>query len=71
MFTGVHTLRQPEEAHADPQQRQALPVSRLLQELHPEADTQDTHDRPPTCEAIQMQGERVEEAKLTCLGQRH
>lgn len=65
MFAGVHALSQPEEAHADPQQRQALPVSRLLQELHPEADAQDAHDRAPTCEAIQVQGERVEGARLT------
>lgn len=56
VFTGVHTLCQPEEAHADPQQRKALPVSCLLQELHPETDTQDTHDRSPACETIQMQG---------------
>lgn len=57
VFPGVHPVGQPEEAHAHPQQRPALPVSRLLQELHPETDSQDPHDRPPACEAVQMQGE--------------
>lgn len=56
LFTGVHTLCQPEEAHANPQQCKALPVSCLLQELHPETDTQDAYDRSPACETIQMQG---------------
>lgn len=52
----VHAVGQPEEAHAHPQQRQALPVSRVLQELHPEADPQDAHDCPPARQALQVQG---------------
>lgn len=71
VFTGVHPVGQPEEAHAHPQQRPTIPVSRLLQELHSEADPQDAHDCPPACKAIQMQGGwsnliQVEETFQTC-----
>lgn len=59
VLTRVHAVGQPEEAHAHPQQRQAVPVSRLFQELYPEADPQDAHDCPPACKAFQMQGESL------------
>lgn len=52
VFPGVHPVCQSEEAYAHPQQRQTLPVSRLLQELYPETDPEDPHDRPPAREAI-------------------
>lgn len=57
VLTRVHSVCQPEETHADPQQRQTLPVSRLLQELHPETDAEDTHDRSLACQTLQMQGQ--------------
>lgn len=53
----VHPLRQSEEAHADPRQREALPVPRLFQDLRPEADPENAHDRAPAGQAFQMQGE--------------
>lgn len=53
----VHPIRQPEEAHADPRQREALPVPRLLQDLRPEADPENAHDRAPAGQTFQMQGE--------------
>lgn len=56
VFEGVHPVCQPEEAHADTQQCAAIPVSRLLQELHPETDSKDPHDCASPCEAFQMQG---------------
>lgn len=56
VWPGVHTAGKHEAAHADPHQRPALPVPHLLQDLCAEADPQDPHDCPLTCEAIQVQG---------------